>query len=52
MRHPGAAAVAAIDDAGGVTLLRQYRHAAGGYLWEVPAGKLDGGEDSARLRAA
>ena len=25
-------------------MLRQYRHAAGGYLWEVPAGKLDGGE--------
>jgi ADP-ribose pyrophosphatase len=44
VRHPGAAAVAAIDADGGVTLLRQYRHAAGGYLWEVPAGKLDGGE--------
>jgi ADP-ribose pyrophosphatase len=44
VRHPGAAAVAALDDQGRVTLLRQYRHAAGGYLWEVPAGKLDDGE--------
>ncbi len=44
IRHPGAAAVAALDERGRVTLLRQYRHAAGGYLWEVPAGKLDPGE--------
>lgn len=44
VRHPGAAAVAALDTDGGVTLLRQYRHAVGGYLWEVPAGKLDPGE--------
>ena len=44
VRHPGAAAVAALDDDGAVTLLHQYRHAAGGYLWEVPAGKLDDGE--------
>ncbi len=44
VRHPGAAAVAALDDDGNVTLLRQYRHAVGGYLWEVPAGKLDAGE--------
>jgi 8-oxo-dGTP pyrophosphatase MutT (NUDIX family) len=44
VRHPGAAAVAALDAAGAVTLLRQYRHAVGGYLWEVPAGKLDPGE--------
>jgi ADP-ribose pyrophosphatase len=44
VRHPGAAAVAALDADGAVTLLRQYRHAVGGYLWEVPAGKLDPGE--------
>ncbi|MBI3768996.1 MAG: NUDIX hydrolase [Deltaproteobacteria bacterium] len=44
VRHPGAAAVAALDAVGAVTLLRQYRHAVGGYLWEVPAGKLDPGE--------
>jgi len=44
VRHPGAAAIVALDAADGVTLLRQYRHAVGGYLWEVPAGKLDPGE--------
>jgi ADP-ribose pyrophosphatase len=40
MRHPGAAAVAAVDERGRVVLIRQYRHAAGGYLWELPAGVL------------
>jgi ADP-ribose pyrophosphatase len=42
--HPGGAAVVALDDAGRVCLLRQYRHAAGGWLTELPAGKIDGGE--------
>jgi ADP-ribose pyrophosphatase len=41
IRHKGAAAVVAVDDAGAVVLIRQYRHAAGGYLWELPAGVLD-----------
>ena len=44
VRHPGASAIAAVDAQGRVTLLRQYRHAVGGYLWEVPAGKLEAGE--------
>lgn len=51
VRHPGAAAIAALDDTGGVTLIRQYRHAVGGYLWEVPAGKLDPGETPASCAA-
>jgi ADP-ribose pyrophosphatase len=42
--HPGGAAVVALDEAGRVCLLRQYRHAAGGWIEELPAGKLDGGE--------
>jgi ADP-ribose pyrophosphatase len=42
--HPGGAAVVAIDAAGRVCLLWQFRHAAGGWLLELPAGKLDGGE--------
>ena len=42
--HPGGAAVVALDAEGRVCLLRQYRHAAGGWLEELPAGKLDGGE--------
>ena len=43
IKHPGAAAAIPFvgDD---VLLVRQYRHAAGGFLMEVPAGKLDPGE--------
>ncbi len=41
VRHPGGAATVALDDKAQVCLLRQYRHAAGGWLWELPAGKLD-----------
>jgi ADP-ribose pyrophosphatase len=44
IHHPGGAAVVAIDAAQRVCLLRQYRHAAGGWVWELPAGKLDPGE--------
>jgi 8-oxo-dGTP pyrophosphatase MutT (NUDIX family) len=44
VHHPGGAAIVALDDDGRVCLLRQYRHAAGGWLWELPAGKLDSGE--------
>lgn len=44
VRHPGGAAVAAVNDLQQVCLLHQYRHAAGGWLWELPAGKLDPGE--------
>ena len=44
VHHPGGAAVVAIDDQERVCLLRQYRHAAGGWIDELPAGKLDGGE--------
>jgi 8-oxo-dGTP pyrophosphatase MutT (NUDIX family) len=42
--HPGGAAIVALDDAGRVCLLRQFRHAAGGWLVELPAGKLDNRE--------
>lgn len=45
IRHPGGAAAVAINTAGEVCLLKQYRHAVGGWLWELPAGKLDGAED-------
>ncbi|MDH3562645.1 MAG: NUDIX hydrolase, partial [Gammaproteobacteria bacterium] len=44
VHHPGGAAIVALDVDGRVCLLRQYRHAAGGWLWELPAGKLDPGE--------
>lgn len=41
VRHPGGAAALAIDDQQRVCLLRQYRHAAGGWIWELPAGRLE-----------
>ena len=41
VRHPGGAAVVAIDSQDRVCLLRQFRHAAGGYIYEIPAGKLE-----------
>lgn len=44
LRHPGAAAVVPLHDDGTVTLIRQYRHAAGGMIYEIPAGKLEPGE--------
>lgn len=47
IRHPGSVVVMALrDGARGpeVLLERQYRHAAKGYLWELPAGKVDHGE--------
>jgi len=44
LHHPGGAAIVAIDDQNRVCLLHQFRHAAGGYVWELPAGKLEPGE--------
>lgn len=44
IQHPGGAAAVAIDDQERVCLVRQYRHAAGGWLWELPAGRIDPGE--------
>jgi ADP-ribose diphosphatase len=50
IRHPGASAVVPfLSDPSGadpqVLLIRQYRYAADGYLLEIPAGRLDDGED-------
>jgi ADP-ribose diphosphatase len=39
--HPGAVAIVAVDPAGRVLLVRQYRHPAGRVLLEIPAGTLD-----------
>ena len=41
VHHPGAVAVVALDADDRVLLLRQYRHAVGRYLWELPAGLRD-----------
>ena len=51
VRHPGAAAVVPFVAPGEVLLIRQHRHAAGGMLLEVPAGKLDAGEAPERCAA-
>ncbi len=50
IRHPGASAVVPfLSDPHAkdpqVLLIRQYRYAADGYLFEIPAGRLDPGED-------
>ena len=45
LRHPGASAVVPLKDDGKVVLIRQLRHAAGGFIYEIPAGKLDHQED-------
>jgi 8-oxo-dGTP pyrophosphatase MutT (NUDIX family) len=41
VEHPGAVAVVALDDAGRVLMIRQYRHPVGRLLWEIPAGLRD-----------
>jgi 8-oxo-dGTP pyrophosphatase MutT (NUDIX family) len=51
IRHPGGAAVVALDIDDRICLLRQFRHAIGGWIWELPAGKIDDREpplDTAR----
>ncbi len=41
VRHPGGAAAAAVDADQRICVLRQFRHAAGGFIYELPAGKLE-----------
>jgi ADP-ribose pyrophosphatase len=52
MDHRGASAVVAVDDAGRVVLIRQYRYAAGGFIWELPAGVLDTADEAPAACAA
>ena len=44
IRHPGASAIVPMIKQDEIILLKQYRHAAGGYMWEIPAGTFDGSE--------
>jgi len=51
IRHNGSVVILAIDSSKSkknpwIVIERQYRHAANQYLWELPAGKLDAGEDA------
>jgi ADP-ribose pyrophosphatase len=44
VRHPGSVAALPVHEDGRVVLVRQYRYPVGREVWELPAGKLDGGE--------
>jgi 8-oxo-dGTP pyrophosphatase MutT (NUDIX family) len=44
IRHPGAAAIVPFLDPKTLLLIKQYRHAVGGFIWEIPAGTIDSGE--------
>lgn len=44
VRHPGGSVIVAVDDEQQVCLIRQFRHAAGGWIWELPAGVRDAAE--------
>ena len=51
VKHPGGAAIVAIDEHKRICLLRQFRYVAGGWIWELPGGKIDNREpplDTAR----
>jgi ADP-ribose pyrophosphatase len=55
LRHPGASAVVPLQEDGRVVMIRQYRHAAGGMIYEVPAGRIEPDEgplDCARRELA
>ena len=44
VHHPGSAVMMPIDQRGRILLVRQYRLPVRGYLWELPAGRMDEGE--------
>ena len=43
VRHPGGAAILALDQQNRVCLLRQYRHTIGKWIWELPVGVIEKG---------
>lgn len=45
VHHPGASAIVAIDEDNRIIMEKQFRYALDDYLLEIPAGKLDKGED-------
>lgn len=45
VHHPGASAIVAIDEENRIIMEKQFRYALNDYLLEIPAGKLDKGED-------
>ena len=45
VHHHGGACILPVDENGNITMVRQYRYALGEEMWELPAGKLEKGED-------
>ena len=45
VRHPGGAVILALNDDESLCMIKQFRHAADGWIWELPAGILESGED-------
>ena len=46
INHPGGAAVVPLLSDGSVILIKQYRHCIGDTIWEIPAGRLEPGENT------
>ena len=44
IRHPGASAIVPLTDNNTLLMIKQYRHAVGDFIWEIPAGTLDANE--------
>ncbi len=51
VRHPGSVVLIPVTGSGEIVLVRQYRHAIGRWVWELPAGSLKPGEDPAAAAA-
>lgn len=51
IRHPGSVVLLAQPSPGEIVLIKQYRHALGRWIWEVPAGTLNPGENPASAAA-
>lgn len=51
VRHPGSVVLIPMQDDGRIVLIRQYRYALDRWIWELPAGSLDPGEDAATAAA-
>ena len=51
VRHRGSVVLLPMQDDGHIVLIRQYRYALDRWIWELPAGSLDAGEDPAAAAA-
>lgn len=45
IHHPGASAIVPVTESNTLLMIKQYRHAAGDFIWEIPAGTLDPDEN-------